>query len=61
MVNLERIKQLAKEKNLSIAKLEKKAGLANATIRKWENAKPQAESLAKVARVLDVSIEELMA
>lgn len=61
MVNLERIKQLAKEKKLSIAKLEKEAGLANATIRKWESAKPQAESLAKVARVLDVSIEELMA
>lgn len=61
MVNLERIKQLAKERGVSIAKLEKETGLANATIRKWENAKPQAESLAKVAKFFDVSIEELMA
>ena len=61
MVNLERIRQLAKERGVSIAKLEKETGLANATIRKWENAKPQAESLAKVAKFFDVSIEELMA
>ncbi|MBQ1297154.1 MAG: helix-turn-helix transcriptional regulator [Clostridiales bacterium] len=61
MVNLERIKQLAKERGVSIAKLEKETGLANATIRKWESAKPQAENLAKVANFFDVSIEELMA
>lgn len=61
MVNLERIKQLASEKGISISKLEKETGLANATIRKWETSNPQIDTLVKVARYFGVSVEELIA
>ena len=61
MVNLERIKQLAKERGVSIAKLEKETGLANATIRKWDTSNPQVDTLVKVAKYFDVSVEELLA
>lgn len=60
MVNLERIKQLASEKGISISKLEKETGLANATIRKWENSNPQIDTLIKVARFFKVPVEELL-
>ena len=61
MVNLERIKQLASERGISISKLEKETGLANATIRKWETSNPQIDTLVKVARYFGVSVEELIA
>jgi transcriptional regulator with XRE-family HTH domain len=61
MVNLERIKQLASEKGVTIAKLEKETGLANATIRKWDTSNPQVDTLVKVAKYFDVSVEELLA
>lgn len=61
MVNLKRIKQLASERGISISKLEKETGLANATIRKWETSNPQIDTLVKVARYFGVSVEELIA
>ncbi len=60
MVNLERIKQLASERGISISKLEKETGLANATIRNWEDSNPQIDTLIKVARYFQVPIEELI-
>ena len=54
------IKALADKKGLSIAEIEKRAGLGNGTIGKWREAKPLADSLAKVAKVLNVSINTLV-
>lgn len=60
MVDLAKIKEKAKGKNLSIAQLEIKAGIANGTISGWEKSKPFVETLSKVANVLECSIEELL-
>lgn len=60
MVNVERIKELAKLKRLSIAQLEVQAGIANGTIGGWKESRPYVDTLNKVAKVLECSIEELL-
>lgn len=57
---LERIKALCEEKNMSIAALEKTAGIANATIRGWDKSSPRIDTLQKVATVLGCSIDDLI-
>lgn len=58
----EKVKAIADRKNLSIAAVEKKAGLSNGTIGKWRDAKDgiRFESIKAVAVALDVDIKELM-
>lgn len=58
MVN--KIKELAKNKGVSITELEKQAGISHGAIGKWETSKPLAENLQKVAAVLGVKIEDLL-
>ena len=60
MVDLEKIKQLAHDRGITISKLEKETGLANATIRKWDSSTPQVDSLIKVARYFKTTVEELL-
>lgn len=62
MTLYDKVKKLAENIGLNISALEKKAGIANGTIAGWDNAKrgPYAESLKKVADVLNVKIEELL-
>ena len=60
MVNIELIKEKADLLGLNISQLEAKAGIANGTIGGWKNSKPYAETLAKVAKVLGCTIDELM-
>lgn len=54
------IRDLAKEKNISITNLEKEAGLGNGTIGKWSNANPSVKNLKAVADVLGCGIDDLM-
>lgn len=56
------IKDLCSKKKFSIRKLEMKAELGNGTIGKWNkpNARPSADSLIRVSKVLGVSVERLM-
>ena len=56
----ERIDALAKEKQLSFREIEVSAGLANNSIRRWNNSIPSADKLAAVARVLQVSNDYLL-
>ena len=56
----ERIDALAKEKQLSFREIEVSAGLANNSIRRWNNRFPSADKLAAVARVLQVSNDYLL-
>ena len=56
----ENVSRLCDEKNLTIAALEKAAGLGNGTIRLWKDSYPKVNNLAAVAAVLDVTIDELM-
>lgn len=57
---LRKIKNMAKEKGLSIRKLENKAGLGNGTISGWETSSPNVDNLKKVADILECTIDELL-
>ena len=57
---IERIKCLCTENGTNLSKLERDCGLANATIRRWENNSPSAENLAKVADHFGVSVDYLL-
>ena len=54
------IKAIAEKKGLSIAEIEKKAQIGNGIIGKWKESTPNVDSLIKVAKVLNVSINTLM-
>lgn len=58
----EKVKALATQKGMSIAKLEKAAGLGNGTIGKWRTSEAgiRLASVRSIAKVLGVSIEELL-
>lgn len=56
----EKIKEVCKEKGISITQLEKKAGLTNGSISKWNDHMPQADRLKAVADVLKVKMEKLL-
>lgn len=58
-VNLEKIKEMAKDKGISLCRLEIEAGLTNGTVRKWYKQQPNIKTLFKVAEVLGVNIEDL--
>lgn len=61
MVNVERIKELATIKGLTIAALERKADLGNGVIATWESENGATiNSLQKVARALECPIAELL-
>lgn len=54
-----RIRELAKEQNLSVSKIERLCDLGNGTIRKWDEHTPTYDRVKKVAELLGVSIGEL--
>ena len=56
----ETVKELCDKKGISIAKLEKKAGLGNGTIRGWKNSDPRIDSVKAVADVLNVKVDKLL-
>lgn len=56
----DKVKKIASAKELTICELEKSAGLGNGTIGGWRTSDPQISSVLKVARVLNVSIEDLI-
>lgn len=57
---LERIEQWCKENKTSVAALEKKCGLGNATIRGWGDSSPRIDTLKKVSEVTGIPISELV-
>lgn len=58
----DKVKAIADEKKISIAALERKAGLSNGTIGKWRDGKNgvRFESVKAVADALEIDIKELM-
>lgn len=56
----DKIKELCDENGLSISCVEKKAGLSNASIRKWNDSSPSAKSVNAVAKVLNVTVDSLL-
>ncbi len=57
---LERIAELCREKKISILELERRAGLKNRTIYKWDQSMPSADKVKSVADVLGTTMEELL-
>ena len=55
-----KIKKICKEKKLSIAYVEAKAGISNGAIGKWKKSSPNSQNLKAVADVLGVTVDELL-
>lgn len=58
---LHKIKELCREQGITVAELERLAGLNQRTMAKWDETMPAADKLARVARVLHTTVEELLA
>ena len=56
----EKIKLIAKNRGVSINKIESDLGFSSSSISKWKKSMPSANSLKMVADYLDVSIDELL-
>lgn len=57
---VDRIREEGEKYNLTIASIERKLDISNGTIRKWENGKPSSESLYKVSKLLNCTMEYLL-
>ncbi|ATO28650.1 helix-turn-helix domain-containing protein [Bacillus atrophaeus] len=60
MTIVERIKNLAKDKKISLAELERKTKLSNGTIRRWDEKTPGVDKVQKVADYFNVSVDYLL-
>lgn len=56
----EKIKLLAKNKEVSIAQVERDCGLSSASISKWTTSIPNAKKLNSVANYFGVTIQHLL-
>lgn len=56
----DKICETCREKGTNVSELERRCGLANATIRRWRTSSPSVDNLAKVADALEVSIDYLL-
>lgn len=56
----ENVRARCQERGISIAKLEKECGLANATVRGWDHSSPKVETAKKVADYLGCTIDDLL-
>lgn len=57
---LEKIKELCKKENITIAALEIKLGFGKCTITKWKTSSPTVDKLKKVADYFGVPLEYLL-
>ncbi len=60
MTLVQKIKALCEEKDITFAALERRLDFGNGTIRKWDNATPSGDKLAKVADYFGVSVDYLL-
>lgn len=55
-----KIKAICRDKNISVASVERESGLSNGTISKWNDVSPTIGNLTAVAKVLGISVTTLM-
>lgn len=60
MALVNKLKVLAKERNLSFSALERELGFGNGTIQKWDTSSPSCDKILKLANFLNVSIDSLL-
>lgn len=56
----QKIKDLCEKNNISVYQLEKELGLSTGSVSKWEKSIPRADTLLKVAKHFNVSINYLL-
>ena len=56
----ENVKQLCIDHNISIAAMEREAGLTNGTVNGWKRKNPSWGSLEKIAKYFDITISKLV-
>lgn len=57
---LEKIKQLCKQQNKPVCKMEQDLGLGKNTITQWDKSVPSVNKVAAVANYLGVTVDELL-
>jgi transcriptional regulator with XRE-family HTH domain len=60
-VLLKNIRKLCKDRQTTVAQIEREIGLSNGTISKWASSSPTVNNLKAVADYLGVSMDELLA
>ena len=60
-VNLyENVQKICNQRNITISEVERKAGLGNGVIRKWDHASPTLRTLFAVTEYLGVTLDDLL-
>lgn len=60
MTVLQRIRDLAALRGISLAELERQTKLSSGSITKWDKSSPSADKLDKIASFFDVSVDYLL-
>lgn len=56
----DKIKRLCESKGMSVSHLENEAKLSNGAISKWNKSSPTIDKLQSVAKVLGITVDELL-
>lgn len=54
------IKEICRERHISVSSLERQAGVGNGTITKWNENSPSLDNLQKVADALGIKVTTLI-
>lgn len=60
MTLVDKIRTLARQRDMSLPQLEVELGLGNGTISRWRNSSPNTEKLQKIADYFNVSMDYLL-
>lgn len=60
MTLVEKIRVLARQRDMSLPQLEIELGFGNGTISRWKTSSPNTDKLLKIARYFHVSIDSLL-
>lgn len=60
MTLVDKIRTLARQRDMSLLQLEQELGLGNGTISRWRNSSPNTEKLQKIADYFNVSMDYLL-
>lgn len=56
----DKIKEIAKNKNIAVYKIEQDCNIASGSISKWNDIEPSWEKVKRVANYLKVTVDELV-
>lgn len=57
---VDRIKKLCTTRKVTVAEVERKTGISNGQIRRWDTSSPKTENVQKVADYFNVSVDYLL-